>query len=506
MISAILSGAFLSVSLPNFFIPFAFLIGFYLFFDNLYKYSTKKALIYSFLTGLIFSFLSFYWIIYAINYYGKINILISSILFIIFSIAYSLYSFVLFGFIQKIIFNRYGIIGIFLSPFIWVFMEIFREFFPFNGFPWNLSGYMLSYINPVAQIASITSIYGVSFLVLFFSSSFFYFIKCRTKKSLSVIVLNIFIFVIIFIYGEFRINNYQDNGKPYKIAILQGNISEELKLNPTVEINKSIIDKYINLFKQAERFNPDLVVMPESAIPIFPFVDTPLKEYFFKNIENIKIPFISGFDNLLLNEYGDIDKIYNSLILYYENKNIKGIYNKIKLVPFGEYNPFNIGFIKELFPYLQGYDFRQGDKQNIITFKDLKIASLICFEAIFPIYVSDFGDFNLIVNITNDGWFGRTSAPFQHFEMSRIRAIENGTYLVRAANTGISAIINPVGKPVAISKLYTDEIIVGNIYSKPVKTIFKSYKYQIFFGFIIIFIGFLIFLETKKRKYFNLQS
>ncbi|ACN99421.1 apolipoprotein N-acyltransferase [Sulfurihydrogenibium azorense Az-Fu1] len=493
-----LSGFLLALSLPNFFIPFSFLVGFSLLFYLIERHSTKDILIYSFVAGIVFSIFSFYWIVFALSYYGGINLIVSSVLFLIFSFAYSLYTFVLFSFIGKKVYQKYSFYGFFLLPFIWVFLEFFREFFPFNGFSWNLFGYMLSYINPVAQITYYTSVYGLSFLVLFFSVSFYLMVFKRDYRFVVLNVLNIIIFTLLLIWGNHRINSYTDTGKYYKVAVLQGNVDESMKLKPTKEINIKIIDKYIQLLKQAKEKGADIAVLPESALPFFPYIDSSLKDYFFQRFSDIKIPILSGFDNVLLKEDGDIDRVYNSLFLIDKDGFYVDYYSKIKLVPFGEYTPFRNSFLESIFTYLQGIDFSKGEGQKLLIYKDMKIASLICFESIFPDFVSNFVNkgVNVIVNITNDGWFGKTSAPYQHFEMARIRAIENNVYLIRAANTGISAVINPVGSVKSFIPLYKEGVLVEKVYLSSGKSFYNSYKMYIYVGFVFIFV-FSLFLVYR---------
>ena len=189
------------------------------------------------------------------------------------------------------------------------------------------------------------------------------------------------------------------------------------------------------------------------------------------------------------------------MFLFDKDHNLAGFYNKKKLVPFGEYVPFPFKIFSKMFPYLEGYDFKSGNKTNLLIYKDFRIAPLICFEAIFPNFVSNFilKNGNLLINITNDAWFGNSSAPFQHFEMARIRAIETGKYLVRAANTGISAIISPDGEIIKLSHLFKKEIIIGEISLTNNNTLWIKYKNQIFILFLTLF-GIIFILVEKNRK------
>lgn len=496
---SLLSGLFLSLSLPNFFIPFTYLIGFFILFNFITNYNLKKSLFFSFLSGVSFSLFSFYWIVYAISYYGELNLIVSYILFLLFSITYSSGTFLIFTFLLKLFYNRYHYRAMLLAPFLWVLLEFSREYFPFNGFPWNLSGYMLSYINPLAQSASILSIYGLSFLVIFSSVSFFLLVKKRSYPHLALFLFNVALFILLYVFGNSRIENYTESGEKLKVVIVQGNIDESLKLKPTNEINREVIDKYTKIMKQSLKEGPDLIVFPESAIPIYPYIETSLKEYFFQQIEDIKVPKIIGFDNIILTPEREIDKVYNSVFLLDENNSYVDYYSKIKLVPFGEYTPFKVKVVEDIFTYLQGIDFMKGESQKILIHNQLKAVPLVCFESIFPNFVSNFvlKGGNLIVNLTNDGWFGKTSGPYQHFEMARIRAIENGVYLVRAANTGISAFIDPVGRIRSHIPLMKEGYISYQIPLQTKPTFFNIYRTYIYFTFIIVFLSLIGLFEIK---------
>ncbi len=467
--------------------------GFFILLYAVYKaISLKDSILYSLLTGFSFTVFSFYWIVFAVSYYGDVNLFVSVVLFVIFALSFSLFQFVPFGIFLHIT-KKYRY-SIFLAPFVWVILELLREYFPFSGFPWNLMGYTLSYINPVAQITSITGIYGLSFLTVFFAVSLFILLQ---RKNLVPAVVSIALFTGIYLWGNHRINSYTDTGTAKNVAIIQGNISEDVKLDNTKRLD--VINKYLQLIQTASKYNVDLIILPESAIPVYPLYQEEdiYKIYFFDRLKEYKKPVLSGFDNVYYKSNRLI--LHNSVFLYDENNRLVDTYNKIKLVPFGEYVPFPFGIFRFLFPYLEGYDFVPGKEKKVIQFKEFKIIPLICFEAIFPDFVSDFSKKgNLIVNVTNDAWFGRTSAPFQHFEMARVRAIETGRYLIRAANTGISAVINPVGEIESSLKLFEDGIILEKVYLNNKTTFWAKHHYKIKLVFITLFIVFSIFILRRE--------
>ncbi|WP_457640207.1 apolipoprotein N-acyltransferase [Persephonella sp.] len=478
-------GFLISLSLPDFFIPFAFIGGFFILFFLIYRAdSTAKAVFASFLTGLFFSLFSFYWIVFAVNHYGDVSLPLALLMLVVFSVALSLFQFAPFGFLMRTV-SRYRY-SVYLAPFFWVFLEFVREFFPFTGFPWNLAGYTLSYINPVAQIVSAGSIYALSFLALFFSASVFGVYRLRNAVSTAGVLLSVAVFIGLYVWGNYRINGYTDAGVRKNIAVIQGNIPEDVKQNPEKRVD--IINRYLYLMKEASKHNIDLIVLPESAVPVYPLYEPEdvFRLYFFEELKAVKKPVVSGFDNVFYKN-GQL-YLYNSVFIIDETGKPLDYYSKIKLVPFGEYVPFPFGVFRKLFPYLEGYDFMTGEKQKVLEYKEFKIVPLVCFEAIFPVFVAEFAKKgNIIINVTNDGWFGKTSAPFQHFEMARVRAIENGIYLVRAANTGISAVINPVGIPTSSLKLFEEGIILDRVYLTEKRTFWNKNKNIVGLVFLVLF-------------------
>ncbi|RUM49323.1 MAG: apolipoprotein N-acyltransferase, partial [Hydrogenothermus sp.] len=177
-------------------------------------------------------------------------------------------------------------------------------------------------------------------------------------------------------------------------------------------------------------------------------------------------------------------------------------YGKILLkIMNGEYTPFPFIIFSKIFPYLQGYDFSPGQKTNLLKHKGLSIATLICFEAIFPNFVANFAkNANLIVNVSNDAWFGKTSAPFQHLEMARVRAVETGRYLIRATNTGFSAIIAPNGKFEKVSELFKKQILIGEVFTSKENTFWVSYKNFVIVLFLLSFFALIFILEKRKKR------
>ena len=495
LLLAVFSGFFIAISFPNFFIPFVFIIGFFFYFKSLIKDNYKKHLIFSFLVGFSFSLTSFYWLYFATTEYINLTPVLSILVVIAISTVFSLYQFILFSIILLILKRYFTEKVLILAPFIWVNTEILREFFPFGGFPWNLMGYSLSYINQFAQITSIFGIYGLSLLCITLSISVFIFFHKKTVISGAILITSIVITVLIYIYGEYRTNNIElKSDKKVSIAIVQGNINQALKLARNKE---PINDIYISLLNSINK-SVDLVILPETAIYFDPYYVDRTYLKFYKKLK-VKSPILTGIDHFKLTE--NSIKVYNGMFLLSPKLDVLDYYYKIKLVPFGEYTPKLFRFLGSIVKYLvSGLDFSSGKKKKIINYKGMKIVPLICFESIFPYFSGTFSQRgNIIINITNDAWFGNTSAPYQHFEMARVRAIENGKYLIRVANTGISAVIKPNGEISSLISLNKREIKYDKVYLLEEQTFFnRNIKYIYLFYTTSPFILLIFLIFTRK--------
>jgi apolipoprotein N-acyltransferase len=188
----------------------------------------------------------------------------------------------------------------------------------------------------------------------------------------------------------------------------------------------------------------------------------------------------------------------NSAFLLSPDGKIAGKYDKVHLVPYGEYVP-----LRKFFPFINKLvagigDFRKGEGNNPIKFGNHALGILICYEGIFPELSREYKEkgANLLVNITNDAWFGRTSAPYQHLSMTVFRAVENRTFLVRSANTGISAIISPSGKIIKKTGLFERTVLRGSVKLLDRKTIYALYG-DIFVYICLILLGVIIFSSIK---------
>ena len=449
----------------------------------------KQAAIYLFFFGVGFNLFGVYWIYISIHIFGNAPIWVAIILMIALVILMSLYIAIA-GLLISWLVGKRKITLIFLGPSVWVLLE-WAKGWVFTGFPWLTIGY--SQIDTyLAGWAPILGVYGVSWLLLFSSCSFLFFcIKARFYLAFSALLAPYL--VGYFVSVDFWTENFD---KPISVKIVQGGVSQDLKWK------KEQLSKTMNLYKTAtfEAEKNTLIIWPEVAIPAS---------------LNIIEPFINDISNHIgetnkklafgvLEQQKNSNNSYNSLMFLDDEK--RQFYRKRHLVPFGEYFPVP-NFIREWMRMknLPNIDLLKGETdQSLIQYNDnVKIASAICYEIAFASeQLNFFPDANLIINISNDAWFGDSIAPHHHLQITRMRALETGRYLIRSTNNGISAFIDPEGKIVKRSGQFDYEVLNYEVHPRTGSTPFVIYGNWLILlsSLLIIFISLSGLEPVKNRK------
>ena len=364
-----------------------------------------------------------------------------------------------------------------------------------SGFPWNLWAYSFSWSIELIQILDKLGLFGFNLILLtIFTLPVVIFFKINLLKKIFILAFIPFSLFIFYIYGNYTINNNQKNldliSESYKIKVISPNFNLEYGLS-----NDQIKKRLNKLIKYSETNNNSKIiyVWPEGVF----------SGYSFNEILQFKKIFIDNFKNnhLILfgiNRFSDKEKgIFNSLLIINNRMEILQEYRKRKLVPFGEFLPFEKTLNKfGLKKITEGHgSFLKGKSQKNLLIDKLNILPLICYEIIFPELVQGSDKrTNLIINISEDGWFGNSIGPFQHFAKASYRAIEQNSFLIRSANKGISAIINNKGQ--VIKKLSSNE--TGNI-ELEVPLIVNENKIKNDLIFFVLLITY-IFIFTFYRK------
>ncbi len=359
--------------------------------------------------------------------------------------------------------HRGGPHTVMCAPLVWVTVEFGRTHL-LTGFPWVLLGYSQASVLPVAQFASITGVFGLSGLVASVSSSLAVVVLSRrrtlagTYMPLALVLAGV---ATVTVWGSLRIadGSLTREGAAVRVGLIQGNVDQAEKSDSRRAV-QAFAD-YLRMTREAVDQGAEVVVWPESATP-FTFGDDPAAAAQIRSLaQQTQVPILFGSDQV---ERGPETRYYNSAYLVAADGSDAGVYRKIHLVPFGEYVPARrlFFFMSRLVDAVS--DFSPGDTAVLLPLNGHRISTSICYEVVYPGLVRAFvrNGSELITTITNDAWFGTTSAPHQHFAQASMRAIENGRYLVRAANTGISGIVDPYGRVLAASQVFTPAVVVGD--------------------------------------------
>jgi len=430
-----------------------------------------------------------YWIIFVINHYGEIDLFTSSAILLLLCLYLSLYPAVFSLSIRLM--KRRGFKVVMIAG-IWVFLEYVRGVL-MTGFPWCLLGYSQFNYQYIIQISDITGVYGISFLIVAFNYLAYILIFDKVKSNkrnylyIETIIVTGLLLISIF-YGKYRIS--EDKGKKnekgaVKISVIQGNIDQSVKWDPA--FMESTMNKYIGLTRSTFDHKPDVIIWPESAAPFF-FQDG---NQYSRDICGLAEESGSWiiFGCPAYEERDSHIAYFNRVCLISPIGSLTGFYDKKHLVPFGEYVPLKkfIPFVNRL--VISQGEFAPGKGSGVLKLNDIAAGVLVCYEAIFPDLARREvkNGAMLFVNLTNDAWFGMTSAPYQHLSMCVFRAVENRIPLVRAANTGFSAFIDPFGRIYAKSGLFTEEVLTNEVRTDYSRLTFYS-RYGDIFVFLILII------------------
>jgi apolipoprotein N-acyltransferase len=439
-----------------------------------------------------------YWVVVAVHRYGNIPLPLAIPILLLLVIYLSLY-WGTFTFLASYIKEKGEWIVLLAFPALWVGLEYLRSFL-LSGFPWALVGYSQYLNTPLVQIADITGVYGVSFFLILINTLLFMWIVRwigNKRVPLQGTIFFLALVALIFGYGYWRIDSLPETAKGLKVGVAQGNIAQDVKWDRAFQ-NKTV-RIYRKLSFQLKRQSPGLIVWPETALPSYFPSGTELDGAVLTVPQEVTSYLLFG--SLSSQKEGKEVKIYNSAYLLSPRRRILGRYDKMHLVPFGEYVPFS-----PLFPFFSSLvgigNITPGEEVVIFQLPRGKFGVLICFEVIFPELCREFvrNGADFMVTITNDAWFGKTSAPYQHLAQATFRSIENRMWLVRAANTGISAFVDPWGRIRMASGLFTREVLTGQIDLRDSEMTFYAQYGDVFAIFCsLLGIGLIGYVVLKRQ-------
>jgi apolipoprotein N-acyltransferase len=375
-----------------------------------------------------------------------------------------------------------GARAILLAPAFWVATELGRQYV-WDGFPWALLGYSQVTVLPIAQLASVVGVYGLSALLALTSAAVAYAIVVPTRDRWLPLALSGVVVVTIAAWGAARLGRSEllGSGNPVRVAVLQGNIAQEDKWNPA--LSDQITDRYLSMTRQAIAEGATFIMWPESSTPFYFERDLRRGAAIRRLAVEGKTTLLIGSDQVepVRAQPGQPaperkEQYYNAAFLVKPDGRIGAVYRKMHLVPFGEYVP-----AKRLFffvgPIVDALSdtFVAGTDPVLLPVGEHRVSTAICYEVIYASLMRHFvaSGSELLTTITNDAWYGRSSAAYQHWDQAALRAIEGGRYLARAANTGISGFVDPYGRVLAKSALFEQALLVQDVRFLQTRTIYS---------------------------------
>lgn len=519
-----LSGLLFVLSYEYLKIPFLLFVAFVpLIYVVLKEKKLLKVILYSWIAGLTNNLIGFFWVAHSVKEFGELSSLISYIVLFLFS-SLTFWSFVLFSisvYFLKKYYKNYFFYFVLIPASYCV-----AEFIDFKIFPMN-AGTILLLSKYFPQFADVFGALGLSFIILLVNSSLYIILENILNKNKKFIIPTLVItasILFLFFYGYYKNNFYEEvKNKSIKInaTIVQGNVGNSLKLEVgkalkfAKELNMDasrtgssdlILEKYISMSKEAFIKYPDtkLIVWPETAFPGFFIKNDKLSDKLLNYTSSINIPFFVGAYYTDNYNNGYFENYYNSIVQIREDLNID-YYHKNKLLPFSETMP-----LANIFTKLKGIvsamgDFARGTGAKVFSQNidgvNLKIAPLICYEILLSSYIREFLKLDpaLIINVTNDSWFG-TREPYNHLLASRLISVEFRRPIIRATNTGISAFIDVLGNVNKRSKIFDEDIINEDIYlvDPKIKTFYYHVGYLFPYFLIILLIASYIRVRGKN--------
>jgi apolipoprotein N-acyltransferase len=461
-------GAWIGFANPLFHFPLAVLafpLG--LAWIGLRAVSGRKALRFGWLAGTLAATGCFYWMVIPVQIYGGLPWYIALPCPVLLAAFIGLY-FGLFAYGMHHAAKRIdGVSLCLLAGFAWASMEMLMGSL-FSGFPWmNISSAFAAWPFAV-QGASVVGAFGLSgvFAALAVAA-----LLCSTYRS--ALFLTVALCALLVGFGLYRLSAFDVGEQDYMVTLVQGNVDQGLKWDP--EYQAATIKKYAKLTAEAEAVNhPKVVVWPETAMPFYLQDQTPYRKALETLARETGIPIITGSPAYHVTDMKTrAYDLFNRAWLMDSMGLTTQYYDKEHLVPFGEYMPF-----AKWIPFKQlvqaAGNFKPGVDNRPLKLNGVALGMLICYEAIFPDLAQQQVErgANVLMNISNDAWFGNTSAPGQHLDLATMRAVEQGRWLVRCTNTGISAFIDPVGREAAVGNQFQAESLSMKIAALTAETVY----------------------------------
>jgi apolipoprotein N-acyltransferase len=439
--------------------------------------STSHGFRLGYLTGAVSSLGIVYWTSLVVVQYGGLSMPMGIAVMGLLCLALALFPCV-FGWVTALLVRTWGLPALLAAPLVWVAMEILRSHTLFN-FAWCLLGYSQHAFLPAIQVARFGAVYAVSFVVAASSTAIAYaLVEPRRRRGGIALGAGALLVALVIGDGLAQLRAPVVESRRLTIGLVQAAIQQEDKWDPADAMTN--FGRHLDLTRDAAARGARLVVWPESALPWLYDRNPAIAAQLQGLTRELGIHLLFGNDDRE-EGMGRRGRIWVGAKLLTPDGRVPFRYHKMRLVPFGEYVPiesvltlggrYSARVVDAVGAFTPGTEYAVGEVDGN------RLGVSICYEAIFPDLLREFSirGADLLVNITNDGWYGRTSAPHQHFAMAVFRAVENGKYLVRAANTGITAFVDPRGRVLERTELFERRAIVRDVPIVPGTTFYARH-------------------------------
>lgn len=486
-----LSGLMLILIFPRFDVEILAWFALVPLFFAIQNQSLGRASLYGFIAGMIFYFFGLIWIADTVVNFGHVPKLLGYLILGLLAAYLSFYIALFCCLVCR--WSRGRPLYVFiLAPPLWTRLEYIRSTHLEYGFSWLGLGYSQYKSLAVIQIAEYTGVYGVAALIVLVNAALYCLLHAglagqdfRPPKGQTAGIAGVAALALALClgYGVHALDRYDvavpgkapstyaerdlaggaaaPGHPPLLVALVQGNIEQDMKWNPLYR--SQVMRTYAHLTRKAGAAKPDLVVWPEAATPFYFTLDNIYTRSLKNLAREIQTPLLFG--SPYHEQVAGKVVSYNSAYLISAEGEPMGRYDKIHLVPFGEFVPFQklLWFVRKMATGVG--DFGRGDRPVLFTLAGTRFGLSICYEIAFPDLARRpvKAGARFLVNITNDAWFGRSAASYQHFGMAALRAVENRTPIVRAANTGISGTIDPSGRIRDTTELFVEDLVLTRI-------------------------------------------
>ena len=467
---------------------------------SLRPFTVRQGFLIAWCCGILWYLGTCYWIYPVMNGYGGLNPIAASLITIAFCLIMALHHGAFGGLV--VLMARRSSLGnrrpLFLAPFFWVAIEYFRD--RVTGVPWLPLGSAQIDNVPFARIAEVTGVYGLSFAVMLVNCAFVAGLLLYGRRRMNLLISATAAAIALQMGVFAKAEQFPET----KHALL---VQENVPVLDPAQWTPQLYDQTIGSLAQlsvprgasSTTDEPSLIIWPESPAPFF--IDDPrLRPWLTTIARDSNSYMVVGSVGTAESKVPGSDQLLNSALVVDPQGQYVGHYDKIHLVPFGEYVPMQeyLFFAKKLTREVG--DFARGTDRKVFDINGTRVGVFICYESIFPGEVRQFtaNGAQVLINISNDGWYGNTGAPFQHLQMARMRAIENHRWILIATNNGVTASIDPYGRVVKKLPRNVRSVLMAP-FSPQIETTFYVRNGDVFAWICVVISILAVFVRTRIR-------